>query len=220
MQRMAKLSVGLWGCVIALVGMANGQTNNAMLFTSGKVTLNGVAVGGSTSIFTGDKLDTADSSVAFLNRRGASVKVNQNSSVEYKESAVEIIHGAANVQTSNGMAARVGEFTVVPSNGKADFEIVRANNEVSVTSREGALTVTDGRRVTTLGSGTATSFAVKPAGGQSTSASGVVAADGSGTPITGPFYTIRTPADIPVCATALLCKRPNVSEIRPCVCKP
>jgi hypothetical protein len=218
MQRTAKLFV-VMGCAIAFGGMATAQTDSIMFSTSGNVTLNGVAVGGLTSIFTGDKLKTAKSSVAVVTGRGSSVKVNQDSSVEYKRSAVEIIQGSANVRTVNGMAAQVGDVTVVPKDGNADFEIVRASNEVSIRSYAGTLTLTDGSRTAMVAPGSATSFALKPGGVQSTAASAEASTHSAGTLVAGPFYSIGTPTDLPVCATALLCRRPNVSQIRPCVCR-
>ncbi len=89
----------LFSIVFFSLTVLNAQNNGAMLYAHGNVTLNGQAVGSSTTIFTGDRLDTADSSVVTINRTGSSIIVNPNSSIQYGQSSIDIMRGTARLST-------------------------------------------------------------------------------------------------------------------------
>ncbi len=148
----------LFSVVLFSLTVLNAQNDGAMLYAHGNVTLNGQAVESSTSIFTGDRLDTADSSVVTINRSGSSIVVNPNSSIQYGQSSIEIMRGTARLSTLAGMSAQAGQLTITPKAGTAKFDVVRSDNGTSVTSREGALSLRDGSRTMTLEPGTTTLF--------------------------------------------------------------
>lgn len=215
-------------CLLSLVfsaALMTAQTGGAMLSVTGRVMVNGSSVEDFTSIFPGDRLDTANSSLVSLNRTGSSVVVNPNSTIQYEQSTVDVIRGAAHISTMNGMSAHAGPIAVIPNDKAAKFDIVRLDNSISVTSRSGALTVIDGSRTSTLepGESIALAIAAKSSAvlsqGRTTMS---VRSAGILDPLSAaPFYTnVGTLGDdnLPWCPSLHFCKRPNVSKIRPCRC--
>nr|UXE41687.1 hypothetical protein Hi04_10k_c5966_00020 [uncultured bacterium] len=126
---------------------------SAMLTTSGTVRLNGTALPQSTSVFTGDVIDTAAESVGSLSRSGSSVIVDPDSSVRYQDDGVSVVKGMARVQTSKGMAAHVGRISVIPVGSDALFDVHIDGKTALIASRKGPLTLTDGVESFTLDPG-------------------------------------------------------------------
>jgi hypothetical protein len=126
---------------------------SAMLITSGMVRLNGTVLPHSTSVFTGDVIDTAADSVGSLSRSGSSVVVDPDSSVRYQDDGVSLLKGTARVQTSKGLAAHAGPISVIPVTNDALFDVRTDGKTALITSRLGALTLTDGAESFTLDAG-------------------------------------------------------------------
>jgi hypothetical protein len=122
----------------------------AMLYATGLVTLNGAPAAKSVSVFDGDRVDTANASVASINRNGASMVVDPNSSVQYKTDGFTILKGTARVRTFNGAAAHTGPLSVIPKANAALFDVSNDGKTVLIASREGELTITDGIETATL----------------------------------------------------------------------
>src|SRR5215469_9476473 len=125
----------------------------AMLVASRTVRLNGTVLPQSTSVFTGDVIDTAVNSVGSVSRSGSSVVVDPDSSVRYQDDSVSVLRGMARVQTSKGMAAHAGPISVIPVNGDALFDVRTDGKTALIASRQGTLTLTDGRDSFTLDPG-------------------------------------------------------------------
>jgi type 1 fimbria pilin len=199
----------LFSIVLFSLTVLHAQTNGAMLYAHGNVTLNGQAVSSSTTISTGDRLDTADFSVVTINRTGSSIVVNPNSSIQYGQSSIEIMRGTARLSTLAGMSAQAGELTITPKDGMAKFDIVRSDNGTTVTTREGILTLQDGSRSMTLQPGTTTLFASSYRDGEA----GILPIDRIST-----FNTALVP-DLPICEKVSLCFGiKDASESHPCRC--
>ena len=126
---------------------------SAMLITSGTVRLNGTVLPQSTSVFTGDVIDTAADSVGSLSRSGSSVVVDPDSSVRYQDDGVSVLKGTARVQTSKGLPAHAGSISVTPVTNNALFDIRIDGKTALIGSRAGALTLTDGVESYTLDPG-------------------------------------------------------------------
>lgn len=214
-MRGTRAIVGLFSVVLVSVAVLSAQNNGAMLYAHGNATLNGQPLSSSTSIFAGDRLDTSDSSVVTINRSGSSVVVNPNSSIQYSQSAIEVMHGTARVSTLAGMSAKAGQLTITPKDGSAKFDVVESKDGTAVTLREGAVVVQDGNNMVNLQPGTTRMFAsASPA---------TVAAQDKGASIlpvekVQTFQTAMQP-DPPICPNVKFCfGHNNVSQITPCVC--
>ena len=123
---------------------------SAMLQASGAVRLNGNPTPQTTSVFTGDVIDTAASSVVSITRSGSSLTVDPDSSIRYEDDGFAILKGMARVQTSKGMTAHAGPISVVPLAKTALFDVSTDGKTALIASREGALTLTDGVESMTL----------------------------------------------------------------------
>src|SRR6516164_9370218 len=117
---------------------------SAMLSSSGTVRLNGAVIPRSTSVFTGDVVDTSAESVGALSRSGSSVVVDPNSSIRYQDDGFAIMKGTVRVQTSKGMTAHTGPISVVPVSNAALYEVSIDGKTALIASRQGALTLTAG----------------------------------------------------------------------------
>ena len=210
----------LFALLVLPLALLHAQTN-AMVYASGDVKLNGAPVSGASTIFTGDRLTTADSSTVSVNRNGSTVVVSPDSSIQYNASGVELVEGAAHVTTVNGMAAHAGSVIISPQSQSAKFDIARVNNQLVVTSREGAVSVNDGSHTMVVPAGGNTTIPVSGSSSVAGGAAAKPASDGFGLVASGPFYNlVQSDDDIPYCSNVMLCIRPSVSKIRPCRCKP
>ena len=120
--------IGVLSVLVIAFGTSilSAQTGGAMLYANGNVKVNGQAAGDSTSIFSGDKVDVAESSSVSINRSGSSVVVSPNSSIQYEQASVEVIHGSARVSTSKGMSANAGQILVSPKDAVAKFDVAKS----------------------------------------------------------------------------------------------
>ena len=206
-MRAIRTSLSLFSLVLLCAAVLIGQDQGAMLYAHGNVTVNGQAVGSSTSIFAGDRLITSDSSAVTINRNGSSIVVNPNSSIQYESSSIQIMRGTARLSTLAGMSAQVDQFTISPKDGAAKFDVVRSDNGTSITSREGTLTLRDGSRFLTLDPGKTMLFTAD-----------------SNRPVILPAEHIRSldtvvPPDLPVCSKVSQCfGLHDSSETQPCRC--
>lgn len=123
---------------------------SAMLQATGTVLLNGTSTPQSMSVFTGDRIDTADAAVASISRSGLFLVVDPNSSIRYQDDGFTVLKGIARVRTSTGMAAHTGPLSVIPKANAALFDISNDGRTILIASREGVLTVTDGVETATL----------------------------------------------------------------------
>jgi hypothetical protein len=122
----------------------------AMLDGSGEVTLNGNPARASTSLFAGDRIDTASASVVSINSRGTSLVVDPHSSIQYEANGFTILKGMTRVRTSRAMIVHAGPLSVMPKANHALFDISNDGQTVLVASREGVLTLNDGMETATL----------------------------------------------------------------------
>ena len=142
--------------------MLMAETSNTMLYASGNVTLNGTEVARSASVTTGDKIETAGATATAVNQDGSKVTVNPYSAIRYESEGVSVVRGTAAISTTDGMAARAAQITVAPKDTTATYEIARMNNNVVITSRTGALMITDAGATTELAAGASSSRTAEP----------------------------------------------------------
>jgi hypothetical protein len=149
MQKMLALLL----MVICPSGVLMADRPSAILQASGTVRLNGSGVPRSMSVFSGDLIDTAHASVASISRNGSYLVVDPDSSIRYQENGFAILNGRARVQATNGLTAYAGPISVIPAANGALFDVSSDGKTALITSREGALTLTNGIETITLGSG-------------------------------------------------------------------
>ena len=142
--------------------MLMAETSNTMLYASGTVTLNGTEVARSASVTSGDRIETAGATATAINQDGTKVTVNPYSAIMYESVGVNVVRGSAAVSTTDGMSAKAAQITVAPRDKAATFEIARMDNNIVITSKAGALMVTEAGKTTELEAGASSSRTAEP----------------------------------------------------------
>src|SRR5579859_2114921 len=131
------------------------DTNAAMLYTDGAAWVNGAHVPrSSSSIFSGDLLQTRSDSVANINEPGSSITVLSDSLVQFQGTSVMIEHGGVTVSTSRGVGTTAGDVKVLPASYTwTEFDVTDVDGTVRIAARKGDLTINDGKETFTLAQG-------------------------------------------------------------------
>src|SRR5215471_6705937 len=142
--------IALFLIVICPSAILMAERPGAILQASGTVSVNGTVAPQSMSVFTGDRINTAQGAAVSITRGGLSVVVDPNSSVRYQDDGFAILKGTARVRTSGGMTVHAGPVSVISKGNSASFEISSDGKTALVASREGTLTLTDGVETASL----------------------------------------------------------------------
>jgi hypothetical protein len=148
--------------VLTPAAMLMAESGNTMLYASGSVTLNGKEVARSASVASGDKIETAGTTATAVSQDGSKVTVSPYSAVRYESSSVSVVKGTAAINTNEGMAAKAAQITITPKDKSATYEIARLDNNVVITSKTGALMITDAGATTELEAGASSSRPAEP----------------------------------------------------------
>ena len=155
----------MFGSSCVTLGSNVASESKAVLRASGKVQVNGTAGGEITTLFSGDRIQTDEDSVANITTSGSSVLVMPNASVTFLGNSVELTQGGMSIATSAGMVALADGLTVTPTAQKlSKFEVVEYEESVIIAAREGDATVSDGQQTSTVPEGQQTTFKKKRAG--------------------------------------------------------
>ncbi len=149
---------GMVSCVLMVLfpgSLFAADSNAAMLYTNGAAWVNGAHVPRSSStIFSGDLLQTHRDSVANINEPGSSITVLADSLVQFEGLSVDIQHGGVTVSTSKAIAATAGDVKVTPaSSAWTEFNVTDVDGTVRIHASKGDLMVSDGKDVVTLAQG-------------------------------------------------------------------
>ena len=125
----------------------------AMLYSNGKVLVNGQKVERTSAVFTGDRVESPAGSTLALTLNGSTVMAPANTSLVLGENSVDVLCGTALVATKKGLSAQVSNLKISPADAEARYEINHTATELVVAAREGALSITDGARAMVLEAG-------------------------------------------------------------------
>jgi hypothetical protein len=125
----------------------------ATLHGNGGVSVNGNAVTPTSTVFGGDRIETAPNSAASLTMNGSSVLVGQNSNLIYNGPNVSFAAGGAAVQTSQGMAAKFDHVAITPNQPSAKFRFQQNGSMLTVVAMEGSLSIVNGTKNLALNAG-------------------------------------------------------------------
>jgi hypothetical protein len=143
-----------WCLIVVLTGASSfASAPTAMLYASGKVSVNGAAIARATSVFDGDQIVTQGRSAGTVSLNGSSVLVHSNSSVVFTKSAVAVNFGGAVVKTTNSMGAFSGDVNIATLTPSARYDVVQYSQTVTITAIDGGLKIQQGVNSFTLESG-------------------------------------------------------------------
>ena len=165
-QLLSVISVLTFAC--ATLGADGSGAPGAVLKASGKVQVNGVGSRKTTTLFSGDSIQTDAHSVANIIASGSSVLVNPNASVTFLGNAIEVDGGDVTITTSVGMAAKADALTIAPAQGgrkQAKFEVGENEDSVIISALQGNVAVSDGQETSTTQEGQETTHKKKRKGG-------------------------------------------------------
>src|SRR4051812_2136942 len=144
--------------VVSLSGEALAANAAAMLRSNGGVSVNGSPVNTVTTVFAGDRIETAPQAAASLTFNGSSMLMDQNSSLLFSNQEMNFYCGGGTIQTAEGMTARFGRVAVKPGKGTARFQVQQSAAELKVSALEGTLALTDGEKTINLAAGNSASL--------------------------------------------------------------
>lgn len=125
-----------------------------MAMASGVAALNGATLTRSTTIFAGDKLETAANSAITINVSGSTVLIGANSRVHYFGDSLALHSGSMQVNTSKGMKLQTDSVTVEPNKEVGKYRVDRSTDTVLISALVGELRVNNGGEVALLPPGT------------------------------------------------------------------
>jgi len=128
------------------------STDGAILMSTGPVQINGGQAAASSTVFPGDRVQTAPNASAFVKSSNALVSISGDSSLKYDGPSVTVEHGVVAVNIAKRMDARLGNLLISGDPG-ARFLVMSANGIERIAAIEGSLTVTDGVGTVKLAAG-------------------------------------------------------------------
>jgi hypothetical protein len=160
---------------VAMAATDNAETARAMMYTHGKVEINGASTLPSMALFAGDAVATQADSVANITAEGSSVLVMPNSSVKFEGKSLDLDHGDVVIATSKRLALKADQVTVAPATDKqSKFEVAENEDTVTIAARTGDLTVTDDQGTSTVPEGQQTTKHRKKSGAAAPSSGGIM----------------------------------------------
>jgi hypothetical protein len=125
------------------VSLNAADTGSAILRSAGGVWVNGNEIAGSTTIFSGDSLETKPGFVANLDVEGSSVLIQPESIVKFHGTYLTLEHGSVSVGTSTGMSVHVNCIRVEPlSNDRTQYDVADVTGKVEVAAHKDDVKIT------------------------------------------------------------------------------
>jgi hypothetical protein len=160
--------------VFACAGFGvEGTGARALLQPSGKVQVNGNPSRRTTTLFSGDLVETEEGSAANIVAGGSSVLVMPGTAIKFLGNGVELTQGGMSIATSEAMTATVDGLTITPSAQKiSKFEVTEDDDTVLIAARQGNVAVSDGQQTSTVPEGQEDKRKKKEKGGGAAPAGG------------------------------------------------
>ena len=118
-----------------------GAVAAAMLRTSGGVSVNGSPVTPVTTVFSGDRIETAPNAAGSLSFNGSSLLLDQNSNLVFRGQEMDFACGGGTVQTSQGLSTHFGELAVTPAKDSARYRVEQSGATLKVEALEGDVNI-------------------------------------------------------------------------------
>ncbi|HEY1658829.1 MAG TPA: hypothetical protein VGG14_10815 [Candidatus Sulfotelmatobacter sp.] len=125
------------------LSLSAADTGSAILRSEGGVWVNGNEIAGSTTIFTGDSLETKPGFVANLDVEGSSILIQPESIVKFEGTYLTLEHGSVSVGTSTAMSVHVNCIRVEPlSNNRTQYNVADVTGKVEVAAHKDDVKIT------------------------------------------------------------------------------
>src|SRR3954471_11840827 len=121
-----------------------GAATAAMLRSNGGVSVNGSPVTPVTTVFAGDRIETAPNAAGSITVNGSSLLLNENSSMVFNGEGMDFQCGGGTIRTTQGLTSRYGRMLVKPANDAARYRVQQTGATLQVSALEGNLSLNDG----------------------------------------------------------------------------
>lgn len=116
--------------------MVLAESQAAMAIVSGMAALNGAAIRNTTTIFSGDLLETGANSALTINTNGSSILIGANSRVHYFGNSIDLHLGSTQVNTTKDLKVETESIKISPNGASAKFRVDRAPHTVVIAALE------------------------------------------------------------------------------------
>lgn len=130
------------------------ETQAAMVMVSGMAALNGTAMAGTTTVFSGDLLETGANSQLTINTKGSTILIGANSRVHYFGDSIDLDSGSTQVNTSQKLQVQTETIKIEPNSTSAKFRVDRAPRTVVIAALEKEVRVDNNGESTVVPPGT------------------------------------------------------------------
>ena len=121
------------------------------LQSQGSVMVNGKQIGGATSLFAGDRIQTGSDGLATITAQGVMVQMDPNTSAILNNQMLSIGCGGVLLTTVTGTFVQIGKVSVTPAaSGTTKVQVSQGNGQLKITAKENWSVVHDGTNSTTL----------------------------------------------------------------------
>lgn len=187
---MSARMVRVWCCFMLLVfpvSMVLAESQAAMAMVNGIAALNGTAVRSTTTIFSGDLLETGANSALTIDANGSTILIGANSRVHYFGDSIDLHLGSTQINTSKNLTVETETIKISPNSTSAKFRVERAPHTVVIAALEKDLRVDNNGEATVVPPGSTVTLVeqdqdqtASPVGGPSNKKIFVYAAVGTG----------------------------------------
>lgn len=143
--------------VILSVALSCGEmfaaASAGMLRSNGGVSVNGAPVNPITTVFAGDRIETAPQAVGSLTLGSSSLILDPNSSMIFSGQSLDFYCGGGTVQAKQGMSTRYGQISVKPAKDSAKYQVQQTGATLKISALEGDLTLSSGNKDFNIPSG-------------------------------------------------------------------
>jgi ferric-dicitrate binding protein FerR (iron transport regulator) len=154
---MSARMVKAWCCFMLLLFPAStllAETQAAMVMVSGIAALNGTAMAGTTTVFSGDLLETGANSQLTINTKGSTILIGANSRLHYFGKSIDLDSGSTQVNTSQKLEVQTETIKIEPNSTSAKFRVDRAPRTVVIAALEKEVRVDNNGESTVVPPGT------------------------------------------------------------------
>jgi hypothetical protein len=125
-----------WPLIVGLpVSLTAADTAVAVLHSNGSVLLNNATAPSTSALFDGDRIETQNNAVAWIEFAGSAAHVDPVSIVKLEGDELFLEHGSLSVNTTRGLKVRVGCVTVTPvHSARTRYDVSDVDGRVSVSA--------------------------------------------------------------------------------------
>lgn len=132
---------------VSMLSAQNSPAGRAILTPNGMVTVNGDLVNNSSALLGSEAISTGPESAAHITSSGSDILMAADTNASFAHDSIQLTSGAVLITSRNGMSAQLKDMKFTPTSLSAltKYEAHLSGCDVTVSVREGSITLPDGR---------------------------------------------------------------------------